>query len=534
MFGWSINASAWRSLSKRATTCRLSIPGLISLRATSRRIGSTCFGVVDDTHPAFPEFPDRPVRSDHRAAGDCLRRRGQSGVLISGRGWRMWSRSHAFEGLSISPGARPRPEPNCPFRGPRVTRKDGLHPFDVVPSIPLASSTPPGRKTRSRSSASPRIARGRYWLSRYRRLLCDRVREPITPSPRSHCHRVDIAGKNLPCPQKMRCPRQNPRARTQARTACPGERIFKRLQAESRRLVHAGAERLPGLTFIPCGRREWGRPPLRHQKEAVADFPGWSRSRADCTQSRSGSTRGARRESWRAASGGNHSSKKARPSRGLSPTIPGAPPPTIRRSGGRGLRGRNRFRGRTWVTVEFQRIMKLQGIFPPITTPFDHEGKIYVGKLQHNVEKWNRTALSGYVVMGSTGESVMLTEEEKFTLWERVAERGARKTADCGHRRGERARNRVPHQPRGRIGYKAVMVRTPHYYKNLIKRADAQMLYYRSVADQAKLPLIIYNWPQTTGRRYSGRSGGRASRASQHHRHKGELGKSRKGDADDP
>jgi 4-hydroxy-2-oxoglutarate aldolase len=48
-------------------------------------------------------------------------------------------------------------------------------------------------------------------------------------------------------------------------------------------------------------------------------------------------------------------------------------------------------------------------------------------------------------------------------------------------------------------GYKAAMVRTPHYYKNLINRTDAQVLYYRAVADQAKIPLFIYNWPQVTG-----------------------------------
>jgi 4-hydroxy-2-oxoglutarate aldolase len=49
------------------------------------------------------------------------------------------------------------------------------------------------------------------------------------------------------------------------------------------------------------------------------------------------------------------------------------------------------------------------------------------------------------------------------------------------------------------IGYKAVMVRTPHYYKNLINNSAAQMLYFRAVADAAKIPLIIYNWPQATG-----------------------------------
>lgn len=65
--------------------------------------------------------------------------------------------------------------------------------------------------------------------------------------------------------------------------------------------------------------------------------------------------------------------------------------------------------------------MKLQGIFPPIATPFDHEGNIYAAKLRHNIEKWNQTALSGYVVCGSTGESVYLTTEEKSELWEMAA-----------------------------------------------------------------------------------------------------------------
>src|SRR5207249_11838091 len=32
-----------------------------------------------------------------------------------------------------------------------------------------------------------------------------------------------------------------------------------------------------------------------------------------------------------------------------------------------------------------------------------------------------------------------------------------------------------------------------------INNAAAQMTYYRAVADAAKIPLIIYNWPQITG-----------------------------------
>jgi len=144
--------------------------------------------------------------------------------------------------------------------------------------------------------------------------------------------------------------------------------------------------------------------------------------------------------------------------------------------------------------------MKLQGIFPPITTPFDHEGNIYAAKIQHNVEQWNRTALSGYVVMGSTGESVMLTEAEKYTVWELVAKHAAPEKLLIAGTGMESVRETVSLTNRAaEMGYKAAMVRTPHYYKNLIARGDAQMLFYRSVADRAKIPLIIYNWPQTTG-----------------------------------
>jgi 4-hydroxy-2-oxoglutarate aldolase len=144
--------------------------------------------------------------------------------------------------------------------------------------------------------------------------------------------------------------------------------------------------------------------------------------------------------------------------------------------------------------------LRLQGIFPPITTPFDHEGNIYAAKIQHNVEKWNRTTLSGYVVMGSTGESVFLTTEEKTSVWEMVAKHAAPEKLLIAGTGMESVRETVWLTNRAaELGYKAAMVRTPHYYKNLVNRADAQALYYRAVADQTRIPLIIYNWPQATG-----------------------------------
>jgi 4-hydroxy-2-oxoglutarate aldolase len=145
-------------------------------------------------------------------------------------------------------------------------------------------------------------------------------------------------------------------------------------------------------------------------------------------------------------------------------------------------------------------MLKLHGIFPPLATPFDHHGDLYKIKVQHNVEKLNLTGLAGYVVCGSTGESVYLTTDEKTRLWEWVAQYAAPTKLLIAGTGVESVRETVELTNRAaEMGYKAAMVRTPFYYRNQINRDDAQMLYFRAVADQTKIPVMIYNWPQVTG-----------------------------------
>ena len=57
--------------------------------------------------------------------------------------------------------------------------------------------------------------------------------------------------------------------------------------------------------------------------------------------------------------------------------------------------------------------MLLHGIFPPITTPFYPDGNVYYKKLEANVERYSRTPVSGIVVLGSTGEAIMLSDQER-------------------------------------------------------------------------------------------------------------------------
>jgi len=144
--------------------------------------------------------------------------------------------------------------------------------------------------------------------------------------------------------------------------------------------------------------------------------------------------------------------------------------------------------------------MRLQGIFPSIATPFDASGGIYPAKVRHNVEQWNRTALGGYVVTGSTGESVMLTSPEKAAMWELVAKHAAPGKLLIAGTGEESVRETIAlTNTAAGMGYQAAMVRTPHYYRNAFGGPEAQMLFFRAVADQSRIPVIVYNSPRTTG-----------------------------------
>jgi 4-hydroxy-2-oxoglutarate aldolase len=130
--------------------------------------------------------------------------------------------------------------------------------------------------------------------------------------------------------------------------------------------------------------------------------------------------------------------------------------------------------------------MKLQGIFADITTPFDHRGDIYKAKVQHNVEKWNRTTLAGYVVCGAAGEGALLGAEEKAEVWEMVAKFAGEDKQLIAACAASGVRETVKLASRAAaLGYKAALVESLH------PRPETQSIYFRAVADQSAIPLIL-------------------------------------------
>ena len=66
--------------------------------------------------------------------------------------------------------------------------------------------------------------------------------------------------------------------------------------------------------------------------------------------------------------------------------------------------------------------MLLQGIFPAVTTPFYPDGAVYYKKIEHNIDRYSRTPIAGMVVLGSTGEAVMLSDDERREVLRVTAE----------------------------------------------------------------------------------------------------------------
>ena len=144
-------------------------------------------------------------------------------------------------------------------------------------------------------------------------------------------------------------------------------------------------------------------------------------------------------------------------------------------------------------------VMLLHGIFPPITTPFYPDGNVYFKKLESNVERYSRTPCAGIVTLGSTGEAILLSDQERRDVLKSAREAAAPSKVLIAGTGVESAIETLRlTEYAAELGYDVAMVRTPHYYKKQMQPANI-LAFYRTVADRSPLPVIIYNFPQATG-----------------------------------
>jgi len=143
--------------------------------------------------------------------------------------------------------------------------------------------------------------------------------------------------------------------------------------------------------------------------------------------------------------------------------------------------------------------LTLEGIFPPLTTPFATDESLALDRLAENVSKYNSLAVAGYVVTGSTGEAVMLTPQETERVWGTVREAAAPgKILIAGTGVDSTAETLARTRRAAAIGYSVALVKTPYYYKPMMSPA-AQEAHFRRLADASPIPILIYSMPPFTG-----------------------------------
>jgi 4-hydroxy-2-oxoglutarate aldolase len=143
--------------------------------------------------------------------------------------------------------------------------------------------------------------------------------------------------------------------------------------------------------------------------------------------------------------------------------------------------------------------MDLSGVYPALTTPFSADGSVSLEDLKQNIRKCNELNLTGYVAIGSTGESVLLSDKEIDSVLATVKETaasGKRLIAGTG---AESTAETIERTKRAaELGYHAALVKTPYYYKTVYK-PDVYIAHFRRVADASPIPVLLYSVPQFTG-----------------------------------
>ena len=141
----------------------------------------------------------------------------------------------------------------------------------------------------------------------------------------------------------------------------------------------------------------------------------------------------------------------------------------------------------------------MDGIYPPLPTFFDEQEELDLITLRRHIQRLAETGITGYVVMGTNGEAVHLTSEERVQIIETARDVGGEKTpllAGCGE---QSTRATIANcQQAARSGADIALVLPPFYFKG---RMDSRALiaHYRAIADNSPLPVVIYNMPASTG-----------------------------------
>ncbi|MCL2566172.1 MAG: dihydrodipicolinate synthase family protein [Defluviitaleaceae bacterium] len=142
--------------------------------------------------------------------------------------------------------------------------------------------------------------------------------------------------------------------------------------------------------------------------------------------------------------------------------------------------------------------INFKGVIPPMITPFTAAGDVDYGKFEKNMNKWNDSALCGYLVLGSNSETAYLTEAEKLKLVELTKKTAKKDRIIIAGTGMETDTETIALTNKAAdLGVEAALILTPCYYGSAMS-APALINYFTKVAEGSKIPIMLYNVPKFT------------------------------------
>ncbi len=135
-----------------------------------------------------------------------------------------------------------------------------------------------------------------------------------------------------------------------------------------------------------------------------------------------------------------------------------------------------------------------------MATPFADDGELDVDGAVTLARWLTDHGTDGLVLAGTTGESPVLTDEEKISLWRAVSE-AVTVPVIAGAGSNDTAHSVAMTRAAAEAGVEGVLAVTPYYSRPSQAGIEA---HFRAIAAATKLPVMIYDIPIRTGRKVAG------------------------------
>ncbi|CAH0382212.1 unnamed protein product [Bemisia tabaci] len=146
-----------------------------------------------------------------------------------------------------------------------------------------------------------------------------------------------------------------------------------------------------------------------------------------------------------------------------------------------------------------ERQFSLNGVFPPLPTPFDQNENVDFDALRKNLSLWEKIPFKGYMVGGSNSELPFVSPAERLSIVKEARKVISDDKLLIGGSTCESTKATCElSEAMAKEGADGVLVLLPFYFKSRMNEA-AILDHYTTVADKSPVPVVIYNMPIVTG-----------------------------------